>query len=140
MILKEVQSGTIELVHNRSVLLLQFNCNCEDALPYCHAMCCRQRPVYNAKLDTDEIEKFKGVPSIGALSYIPVPSRDVLYVLPANLQTMDCSYLEDSKCTVHSDKPRSCKEWHCSPKGNINDTEIKHRDVGWMLMPVGAAQ
>jgi Fe-S-cluster containining protein len=49
---------------------------------------------------------------------------------------LDCIYLEDGKCSVHQDKPKMCQQWHCSPRGEVNDSRIERRDAGWMLMPM----
>lgn len=128
MVVVETKSGPIELVKEGPVMFLQFNCNCDDALPYCQAMCCRMRMAYNVELHPEEVEKFKGNQQI-------VNNRE-LYVLPIkDATTWDCSYLSDCRCTVHEDKPKRCRGWHCSPRGNINDETITKRDKGFAIMP-----
>lgn len=132
----EVPSGKIELVFENDTVQLQFNCSCEDALPYCKAMCCRHRPYFNILLDADEVDKFECV---------KVNSEDVsirheqgetdinqLYILKE--EGSKCIYLDDAcHCKVHNDKPRACTKFHCSP-GGVGD-EISMRDAGWVLLP-----
>ncbi len=131
MTLVELPSGKIELVKVGPVMFLQFNAECAECLPYCNAMCCRMRMAYNVELSDEEAIKFKGLDA----------EKDgrKLKVLPVKDTTSwDCSYLtEESKCSVHSDKPSHCRDWHCSPGGNPDDPTIKRRDMGWMIMPTG---
>ncbi len=61
MVLVETKSGPIELVKVGPVMFLQFNCECEHAIPYCAAMCCRMRMAYNVELTEEEAVKFKGL-------------------------------------------------------------------------------
>lgn len=129
MTLVETKSGPIELVKQGPVMLLQFNCSCEDALPYCKAMCCRMRMAYNVEITEEEAARLKGMDA----------EKDgrKLKVLPVkDTVNWDCLYLTDeSKCSVQNEKPSHCRNWHCSPKGNPNDESIKRRDVGFVVMP-----
>lgn len=125
-LIAEVASGSIEMVFDGDSQLLQFNCSCDDALPYCRAMCCRHRPYFNILLESDEIEKFKSVPH---------PQRTELFILQE--EGSRCVYLNNDTCdcVVHTDKPKACAAYHCSP-GGVGDN-IKMRDVGWLLLPRG---
>lgn len=125
MILHETKSGPIEIVRMGIAIVLQFNCNCDDAIPFCDAMCCRMRPMYNARIKDDEVNKFAFV-QIGNIKV--VERKDT-----------NCFYLEGARCGVHADKPQDCSSWHCSPKGNPGDDTIKRRDIGWQLVPIGAS-
>lgn len=123
-VIKNTPSGPIELVFDGRQLILQFNCNCKDALPVCHAACCRYRPFYNVGLQPEEVEKFLTEPH---------PEEKDLHIL----QHADghCVYLTDnSLCKVHEDKPCICKKWHCSPRGG--GQEIEQRDGGWVVLPL----
>jgi hypothetical protein len=128
--IREVESGTIDLVLDEGITMMQFNCSCEDALPFCKAMCCRNRPYYNILLEKDEEDKFDKKEE-----YPHDLSRHIL-----QHQNGNCSYLdESSKCKLHPDKPRICKSWHCSPEGKGEGITI--RDKGWTLIPAqGNAQ
>src|SRR5271157_249881 len=128
--LKNLESGTIDLEVISGVMFLQFNCNCEDALPYCQAMCCKMRYIYNAKISEDEANSFKN---------IVVKNKDGEQVRVLQWKPdFTCIYLEENKCSIHSAKPYSCRSEHCSPRGNPNDESIVKRDKGWMLLPSGA--
>jgi len=118
------KSGPIELVLIQgAAMTLQFNCECLDALPYCKAMCCRLRSGLNVLLDVDEVQKFKSRPFKGH------------HILQSQPETDACVYLSrDCLCQTHSDKPRMCKAWHCSPGGKGEGIEV--RDSGWFMSPM----
>lgn len=126
MILKEVPSGKIEIVNNGSQMHLQFNCSCEDALPYCKGMCCAYRPNFNVDLEVKEMGQFQ------TLYHHHMPGRMFLDYIKANGHC----YAHDSsngQCTIHPDKPKLCHEWHCSPRG-VGEN-LTRRANGWLLMP-----
>ena len=124
-ILKTVPSGTIDLVFDDRQLIMQFNCDCMDALPMCKAACCRYRPYYNIALEPDEIEKFKSE------LHPEDPETHILQQVEGH-----CVYLdgESSLCEVHETKPCICKKWYCSPQGGGDQIEV--RDGGWVLLPL----
>lgn len=122
----EVQSGKIELVVIQHLPTIQFNCSCEDALPYCHAVCCKHRPDYNIALDDEEIKKFADT----SIRHPTIPHINLM----AYSKDGHCVHLENCKCSVHEAKPSICKQWHCSPGGVGEGIVI--RDEGWSLVPV----
>lgn len=117
-------SGTIDLVLVEGDVVLQFNTTCLDALPYCHAMCCRNRDKFNVPLEPDEVDKFK--------SWSVWDWDKNLYLLQYN-DLKECTYLCDDLCMVHDDKPRGCSKWHCSPEGKGEGITI--RANGWTMSP-----
>jgi hypothetical protein len=52
--LVRVKTGSIDIVHDGPLVLLQFNCSCADALPYCHGMCCSMQMAYSAEMTQEE--------------------------------------------------------------------------------------
>lgn len=132
----EVPSGKIELVFEDGTVQMQFNCSCADALPYCHAICCRHRPYFNILLDPDEITKFECVKVNNediSIRNGQEASSNELYVLKE--EGSQCIYLDGNTChcKVHDDKPRACSKYHCSP-GGIGEN-VSMRDGGWILLP-----
>lgn len=127
-ILRQVPSGSIDLVFDGRQLIVEFNCECMDALPWCKAACCRYRPFYNVALKDDEIDKFENVaPDEGSTH---TSGMRVLKHINGH-----CAYLnDDSLCSVHNDKPCVCKRWHCSPNGG--DSNVETRGAGWVLLPL----
>lgn len=124
MTIKELPSGTVDIVFNGIFSVLQFNCNCSDALPMCKAMCCRMRTNYNVELKANELEKFDSQQILGKGDRSFLPAKP----------DASCLYLTDeSLCEVHNDKPENCITWHCSP-GGVGDRLIR-RDAGWLLSP-----
>lgn len=85
-------------------------------------MCCRKRSGYSVELDADELILYQH--RNGTLATKP--------------DGMTCVYQDEvvGLCTIHERRPKMCRQWHCSPKGEMGDTEIERRDAGWMLLPV----
>jgi hypothetical protein len=121
-----VPSGKIELVLIDQGPVIQFNCSCDDALPYCNAVCCRHRPTYNLALDgEEEIKRF-------ADSSIEHPDIPGIRLLDYTAEG-DCVHLLGNRCLVHACKPSICRHWHCSPGGIGEDITI--HDDGFSLLP-----
>ena len=119
-IVTETPSGPIELKFRNSKLYLEFNCKCDDALHICKAACCRYRPEYNVEISENE-----------ANDYLTVLDNGVNVLRHEN---GSCTYLgSDHNCKLGDNKPKSCKEWHCSPNGKGDN--IKYYQQGWELSP-----
>lgn len=126
--LAKVDSGTIDIVHTPQGVLLQFNCSCADAMPFCKGMCCGMRHMYNTHLS--EAEALSGKYSVMELT-----TRPDEYFLAYDQNTKHCIHqTPDGLCGVHSDKPANCTNWHCSPKG-VGEG-IERRSGGWFMLPV----
>ena len=119
--LVELPSGKIELVVNQQdEPVLQFNCSCQDALPYCKAVCCKGRPVYNILVPPDRED----------LKSQPHPFNPQFQVLQT--EGNRCCYLSnENMCSIHSDKPDICRTWHCSP-GGVGEN-LTQKCGGWNL-------
>lgn len=126
MIIAETKTGPIELVYKDGIGLLQFNCECTSALPWCNAICCRQRPVFNVELTEAEKGAFQGVNH---------PKKPGVQLVAYNANH-ECVYLQGDKCSIHHEKPSGCANWHCSPRGKGEG--ITRRGQGWLLIPAGA--
>jgi Fe-S-cluster containining protein len=127
-VLKETASGPIEASFDGVMVRLEFNCNCLDAVEICRGMCCRQRVGFSVELERDELEKFQ---------HRPHPTREGVFLVAATEDGLNCCYLvEPGLCSVHRDKPRMCRKWHCSPGGEPEDRDLERRDAGWMLYPI----
>ena len=126
-LLHQTDSGPIELVWNEEAqaVRLQFNCRCEDALPYCRAVCCRGRDRYNVSITPEEAPKYD----------TELLLNDFGDVLDIVLQTdgNNCCYLKGDSCSIHSIKPSMCKRWHCSPGGKGDGLDTW--STGWALHP-----
>lgn len=120
-VIRNTPSGPIQLVFNGSELVIEFNCECEHALPICHAICCRYRPYYNVEVRPEEVAKYQ----------CEANEQSGLHVLQS--VNGDCVYLSGDLCQVNDDKPSVCQEWHCSPEGK--GTSLKVRKNGWVILP-----
>tara|TARA_R110002020_G_C16018930_1_gene751796 strand:- start:232 stop:654 length:423 start_codon:yes stop_codon:yes gene_type:complete len=119
--------GSIEIKEIDGALWVQFNGSCSEMLPHCRAICCRLRPMVNAPLSTiGEISKFRSKRN---------PNHKDQFVLQS--EGGHCTYLTDSnQCEVHSDKPKVCAGWHCSPGGVDEDGKpYPNTGRGWALTP-----
>jgi Fe-S-cluster containining protein len=125
-VLEQTAKGPIQIVWNGVFASVQFNTDCLDALHLCHGMCCRSRSGYSVELEPDEVDLYwhRQHPT----SKVPI------------LQTKEdgsCVYLtEEGRCGTYKTRPKMCRQWHCSPHGQMGDAEIERRDAGWMLLPV----
>lgn len=118
MILVWLNSGSIDLELINGKLYLQFNCYCREAIPFCHAMCCRNRPSVNVLVGEEEAANYRTT-EVG-------PYRVLEWI------DKSCIYLDSNdRCAVHTRKPSECRKWHCSPKGVGNHIEV--REKGWLL-------
>ena len=117
-------SGTIDMVLEEGDVVLQFNTTCQDALPYCKAMCCRNRDKFNVPLTSEERDKFK--------HWHYTMGYESTYLLQYNKEK-ECVYLCNDLCKVHSDKPSGCQSWHCSPGGKGEGITV--RGDGWTMSP-----
>lgn len=124
----KVASGTVDLVWNGVFASVQFNADCTDVLHLCHGMCCTRRAGFVVELEENE----KG----GRYFSVPHPTRPGVEILRSKNDGSRCIYQDDAKCTIYQDRPKMCRQWHCSPEGQKLDTEIERRDAGWMLLPV----
>lgn len=124
-LIAEVPSGKIEIVFDGVTARMEFNCECLDALPYCHGMCCRLRTNFTVILRPEEIAKFE---------HRPFPHNTDLKILQHNESDASCVYLKEDKCSVHeSGKPWACRSFHCSPAG-VGEG-VLYRQNGWLLSP-----
>lgn len=122
MIVTQLHSGTIDLEMYGGKLYLQFNCLCRDALPYCRAMCCRNRPEVNVLIDNSEVETFVTT-TVGPFRVLEWADGDCVYLDSMN------------RCMIHNTKPHDCVRWHCSPHGIGLGLTIKEK--GWLVSSDG---
>ena len=122
--LKTLPTGSIDIVHNGTQMFLQFNCSCDDALPYCKGMCCAYRPMFNAEVFSSEASM---------LDVIHPPHAPEKAYLNYDTNTGQCVYHGAAYCTIHQTKPSSCRISHCSPQGQGEDILV--RQNGWLLLP-----
>ncbi len=124
-VLHQTDSGPIELVWDEKSqsVRLQFNCRCEDAIPYCRAMCCRGRPRYNVSVTPEEAHLYD------TQSFVSDLGLDTVLQTDGN----NCCYLNGTRCGIHATKPSMCKRWHCSPGGKGDGLDT--RSTGWALTP-----
>lgn len=132
-VLREVPSGLIQIAFDGVLTRIEFNCSCVDALGTCTAQCCRTRSGYSVELEPDEVGRFRSRPH---------PTRLGIQVLAQAMNKLACWYLDQQTglCTIYERRPKMCRQWHCSPQGQIKDEEIEVRDAGWVMTPLRSAE
>ena len=103
-VIAQVQSGQIVSELGADGLFLRFECDCLDALPYCFAQCCALKGTI--VLDT-EMENFK----------YPVyddPESNAFILERGSDGFCRCLDRETRTCQIYEDRPRTCKEFHCT--------------------------
>jgi Fe-S-cluster containining protein len=128
-LLRAVPSGKIEIVWDGTFTRVEFNCDCTEANPICRGMCCRWRTGYSVELEPEEEPYYESIPH---------PTRKDVRILSPNKDRTWCTYFDENKglCKIYKTRPKMCRQWHCSPGGQPEDTEIERRDAGWALFPV----
>lgn len=105
-VIATVPSGEIRIEQGADGAWLQFDCDCLDALPYCHAQCCSLKGIL---LSSDEEEE-------------RIPAK--FLIENTNYQVMEmkrscdgyCSALnrDTRRCTIYEDRPSTCRSFHCT--------------------------
>jgi len=81
-------------------------------------------------VELEELEK-------GRYFSVPHPTRPGVEILDSWKDGSRCVYQkENGLCSIHEDRPKMCRQWHCSPEGEATDKQIERRDAGWQLLPV----
>ena len=126
MLVKQLPTGTIDLVTEEGLLKIQFNGPCQEMLPYCNAICCRLRPIVNTLLTPEEADRFDSEPHAVEAGQHVLSHREG-----------HCAYLHaGNRCLVHSSKPKACQQWHCSPSGvDEQGKPFPDTNKGWVLTP-----
>lgn len=69
--------------------------------------------------------------------FTPHPAKPEVRILATKDDGLECIYLtEEGRCGIYQRRPKMCRQWHCSPEGQMDDKEIERRDVGWLLTPM----
>ena len=104
VILKEVPSGEIAIEQGADGIFLRFDCDCMHALPYCQAQCCG---LIGTAVFQEELE----------LVDYPCEWDDSMgcWVLSRDSDGFcTCLDREHRLCSIYEDRPRTCKEFHCT--------------------------
>jgi len=104
-VLKTVPSGEIAMEVGGDGVYLRFDCDCEDALPYCKAACCALQgtnvsPAEAAALGPDFVAQFHG-------------GGDIIM---ARRSDAYCRQNDPTTrlCLIYPDRPYTCQQFHCS--------------------------
>lgn len=124
--------GSIDFVRQGPFMLIQFNAPCVEAIETCQAACCRLRKYYSVHLTVEEAQRLR-------CTWHAQRDGTAVALLDGN-EDGDCFYLSGNRCLIYEERPKACREWHCSPKGGLEDPEITKRENGWVLFPAREAK
>lgn len=113
-IIATVPSGEIRLQQGSDGLWLQFDCECEDALPWCQAQCCALRGIGVRTNERDKLNDFIEWDE-GMEGTVMIREADAF-----------CTCLDriTRTCTIYEDRPKTCRDFHCTRGGDVR---------GWKL-------
>ena len=96
--------GEIRLELGADGTWLQFDCECADALPYCHAQCCA---LIGTTVLPDELAEFNY-----PVDFDPTNSSFVLHRDADGFCA--CLNREKRTCDIYDHRPQTCKNFHCT--------------------------
>lgn len=99
-----VPSGEIRTEAGADGLYLVFDCDCQDALPWCKAHCC------GIKGTVVQFEELPGV--LGMTIFNDVHDR---YEMKRDCDGLCCALDRDTRlCSIYENRPQTCQDFHCS--------------------------
>lgn len=114
--LVNVPSGEIRLEQGGNGLFLMFDCDCLDALPYCQAQCCGLQGISLERADEIRLSQFiEWDDELGE----PVMKRDADAFCT-------CLDRETRTCQVYSDRPLTCREFHCTRGASVRGWKLSN--------------
>lgn len=108
-----VPSGTIDLEVGGDGVYLRFDCDCQDALPYCKARCCA---LPGTSLTADEILSKEYEFAVDGDGDAVLKRRADGYCIYNDPKTRCCK--------IYKDRPGACQRFHCTRGGDMR---------GWLL-------
>jgi hypothetical protein len=117
-VLAKVKSGEIAMELGGDGVYLRFDCDCEDALPYCKAACCG---LHGIDVTVEELKQTVTYRDEGG------KSRKMLLAQLATKDEEDgpemkrrsdsfctCLHRGTRMCGIYADRPATCSEFHCT--------------------------
>lgn len=119
-VLHEVPSGQIAIETSGGEAFLRFDCDCLDALPYCHARCCGLAglEVTDEEMDiiSDHLNSANDPPEFpGDNGPYPFKEDDGQWEL-ARMSDGMCIFncRESGHCNIYDHRPETCRAFHCT--------------------------
>lgn len=105
-VIATVPSGEIRIERGADGAWLQFDCDCLDALPYCHAQCCALKGI----LLTSEEEEADIDPK-----FLEVNAQFNVAEMKRSCDGY-CGALDRDtrRCTIYDNRPLTCRSFHCT--------------------------
>jgi len=111
--LKTVPSGVIAIEIGADGTFLRFDCECEDAIPYCKAACCSLPGIAVNKNEEAEVRNAASKLQKG----LPILERDsesVLQMVKGSDGACNALCRSTRSCKIYSERPATCKDFHCT--------------------------
>lgn len=111
-VLLSLPSGEIALELGADGIWLRFDCDCEDALPYCQAQCCsfQGTVVFSEEIEKSEVLQRETVFDEQRGGWIMQRGSDGA-----------CSCLDRSTrtCQIYEERPMTCRQFHCTRGASV---------------------
>lgn len=107
-----VPSGEIRTEVGADGIYMVFDCDCDDALPYCHANCCGMAGTLVREDEVDKLNELAEEIKNRLLNFNPHRKE---FEMKRDADGF-CVALNREKClcTIYDDRPKTCREFHCS--------------------------
>lgn len=122
-VLKELPSGEIRIERGADGAYLLFDCDCLEALPYCHAQCC----------------SLKGIVVLPQEEGIDLENSPYPLVFNDNMNFWElqkgadgycnCLNRETRRCNVYDHRPATCREFHCTRGHGVRGWKLPNQVI-----------
>lgn len=117
-VLRTVSSGEIAIETGGDGVFLRFDCDCEDALPYCKAACCGLHGIDVEPQELVQQITFTGhdgkkrTMQLGNLT--TKDEDDGPEMIRASDSFCTCLDRQTRRCVIYKDRPKTCRDFHCT--------------------------
>lgn len=104
-VIAQFKDGEIRIERGADGAYLLFDCNCIDALPFCHAQCCSLKGI----ILTEEEEDLKQT--------YPMVWNEAMNMYEMRRDAdgyCTCLDRETRRCGIYEDRPTTCQQFHCT--------------------------
>lgn len=104
-VIAQFEEGEIRIERGADGAYILFDCECLQALPYCHAQCCGLKGIILSAEEEDKIGKYPMVFN---------PNMDMYEMRRDADGFCACLNRDTRRCNVYEDRPQTCQQFHCT--------------------------
>lgn len=108
----DLPSGEIRTEVGADGIFMVFDCDCMDALPYCHANCCGMAGTLVRPDEVDKLDQMAEELRNRLVNFNPHRKE---HEMKRDADGF-CTALDREKClcTIYDNRPKTCQDFHCS--------------------------